>query len=201
MDDALLDRLEESGCAFHELRYSELMGVRQTLPNLWLFSDQRNDRQLERALMRLPRGCGFVFRHYHLPDDKRRSRFDALAKLCGARNHVMILAGAGATAREWGAAGAYGGVAELGEYEGVARFAAVHDAHEIALADRMGAAAMFLSPVYPTRSHPDGKVLGKSQFLQLADQAEAPVIALGGMNAERAADLGWPRWAAIDGLS
>ncbi|MEL7317386.1 MAG: thiamine phosphate synthase, partial [Pseudomonadota bacterium] len=28
-----------------------------------------------------------------------------------------------------------------------------------------------------------------------------PVIALGGMTAERAREIQWPRWAAIDGLS
>ena len=30
---------------------------------------------------------------------------------------------------------------------------------------------------------------------------ECSVIALGGMDAHRAAVLNWPRWAAIDGLS
>jgi thiamine-phosphate pyrophosphorylase len=58
-----------------------------------------------------------------------------------------------------------------------------------------------LSPVFPTRSHPGGETLGIARFYELAALSEIPVIALGGMTAERARALDWPRWAAIDGLS
>jgi thiamine-phosphate pyrophosphorylase len=177
------------------------MPTRQTLPDLWLLSDARNDARLEAALARLPRGSGFVFRHYHLWGDARRERYDTLVTLCRARDHLVVLAGDAETACEWGADGIYADPAALGEGEGLLRLAMVHDADEIALAGRAGADAMFLSPVFPTRSHPGAEGLGKSRFLELAARATAPVIALGGMTAERAADLGWPRWAAIDGLS
>ena len=177
------------------------MPTRQTLPDLWLLSDERNDARLEEALARLPRGSGFVFRHYHLSGGARRERYGALAELCRASGHLMVLAGDFETALEWNADGVYAGSAVFGECEGLLRFATVHDANEIALADRAGVDAMFLSPVFSTHSHPGEQCLGKSKFLTLAAQAKAPVIALGGMTAERAADLGWPRWAAIDGLS
>ena len=113
----------------------------------------------------------------------------------------MVLAGDSDTAREWGADGVYADPAGLGERSELLRLATVHDADEIALAERAGADAMFLSPVFPTRSHPGGECLGKSKFLELAARARTPIIALGGMTAKRATDLGWPRWAAIDGLS
>ncbi len=58
-----------------------------------------------------------------------------------------------------------------------------------------------LSPVFPTRSHPGGEILGADTFQRLARASAIPVIALGGMNANRARALGWPFWAAIDGLS
>ena len=48
------------------------MRDKQSLPLIWLLSDARNDAQLEQALADLPRGSGFVFRHYHLPPDARR---------------------------------------------------------------------------------------------------------------------------------
>ena len=41
------------------------------LAAVWLISDARNDAVLEAALMRLPRGSGFIFRHYHLPQVER----------------------------------------------------------------------------------------------------------------------------------
>lgn len=177
------------------------MPWRQTLPNLWLLSDQRNDAMLEQALATLPQGSGFVFRHYHLEPAARRERFGQLALACRRAGHLVALSADAGTAVEWAADGVYGPPAKLGECAGLLRFATVHDAHEIDLADRAAVDAMFLSPVYPTRSHPNGGSLGKSNFLALASLARAPVIALGGLNAERAADLGWPRWAAIDGLS
>lgn len=177
------------------------MSEHQTLPNLWLFSDERNDAGLENALHRLPRGSGFVFRHYRLAPDKRRARFDALADIGREHSHAMVLAGDCDTALSWGADGAYAAASALGPCEGLLRLASVHNAREIALADRAGVDAMFLSPVFPTRSHPGAECLGKDGFLALAATARTPVIALGGMTAERAEELGWPRWAAIDGLS
>lgn len=199
--DAVFETGEQGGCAFHRPRYSGLMPLRQPLPDLWLLSDERNDLVVNEALDRLPEHSGFVFRHRHLDDERRRARYEALAKPCRARNHLLILAGDCATAREWGADGAYGRADVLGECEGVLRFATVHDAAEIERADRAGVDAMFLSPVFATRSHPGAEALGKERFLALAARAKAPVIALGGMTAGRAAELGWPRWGAIDGLS
>ena len=49
------------------------------LPRLWLLSDERNDAGLEAALRRLPRGSGFIYRHYHLPLAARLARWLALA--------------------------------------------------------------------------------------------------------------------------
>ena len=64
--------------------------------------------------------------------------------------------------------------------------------------DLCRADALVLSPVFPTRSHPGGKVLGPLRFRLLAARTRLPVIALGGMDARRASRLGTPAWAAID---
>ncbi|WP_126173237.1 thiamine phosphate synthase [Altericroceibacterium xinjiangense] len=172
----------------------------QPLPRVWLLSDARNDAGLEDALARLPRGSGFVFRHYHLEDRARRARFAQLARIARARGHAVILAGDAATARRWGAAGVYGPAA-LEPARGLIRLAAAHDLREIAAANRARADAVLLSPVFPTRSHPGAAALGPMRFRWLAARARMPVIALGGMDRRAARRLGWPRWAAIDGLS
>ena len=157
------------------------------LPAVWLISDARNDAALEHALVRLPRGSGFIFRHYHLPPAERRARFDALARIARARGHVVALAGSRALARRWGADLAYGADGHL---------VPVHSLREIGRATQ--AAALLLSPVFPTRSHPGSKALGPLRFRLLAARAQVPVIALGGMNARSARRLGWPCWAGID---
>ena len=172
-----------------------------TLPSLWLLSDARNDASLERALRALPPGSAFVYRHYHLEPKSRRRRFDQLLPLAAAGAHLAILSGSDDEAQAWGALGSYGPPEGVGPKPALLRIAAVHDADEIAHANAAGADAAMLSPVFPTRTHPNARPLGPERFHALAALAEMPVIALGGMDSARARELGWTRWAAIDGLA
>ncbi len=172
------------------------------LPTLWLISDARNDAALDKALARLPHGSGLIYRHYHLPNPERFLRFRALRRIAKARGHVVILADSALTARAWGADGIYGSPRSLTPRRtGLYHLATAHDMGELGLAARLGADAALLSPVFPTRSHPGGAVMGPVRFRLRAQQSPLPVIALGGMTAGRARTLGWPHWAAIDGLS
>jgi thiamine monophosphate synthase len=114
--------------------------------------------------------------------------------LAQTRLAVLHLAGRGverdpAEARRWGADGSYGA-------HGDATLATAHSLRELRRFTR--AEAVLLSPVFPTRSHPGGQVLGPLRFRLLAARAPAPVIALGGMNPSAANRLKWPRWAGID---
>ncbi|QWC56579.1 thiamine phosphate synthase [Erythrobacter sp. 3-20A1M] len=171
------------------------------LPMLWLLTDVRNDARLEQAIARLPTGSAVVFRHYHLDEAARRKRFDARAALARKNGHAMVLSGGAETAAAWGADGAYAPPDRLGPPSELLRIATAHDADEIARAEAVEADAIMLSPVFPTRSHADAKTLGIAGFHALAEATRLPVIALGGMTAERARQLDWSRWAAIDGLS
>ncbi|MEL7691794.1 thiamine phosphate synthase [Citromicrobium bathyomarinum] len=173
----------------------------EELPCLWLLSDARNDAVLAEALVTMPARSGFVFRHYHLQPAERRERWEMLRSIVRSKNHLMVLSGDADTGVEWGADGIYGPPGKLGRRPGLLRLATAHDGREIHLANRNGADALFLSPVFPTRSHPGGGALGATLFHDLAARSTIPVIALGGMTAERARELGVRRWAAIDGLS
>ncbi len=170
------------------------------LPLLWLLSDARNDDRLEPALAALPRGSGFVYRHYHLGDAERRLRFDVLARGARRYGHLVILAAPPALAEAWGADGVYGAASDAASHGEMPFYAAAHDGDDIIAAGGGGAVAIFLSPVFPTRSHPGARTLGIHGFHVLAQQSPVPVIALGGMTAARARLLHWPRWGAIDGL-
>lgn len=174
--------------------------VRQPVAPIWLISDARNDAALAAILARLPRGSGLVLRHYHLAPDERKARFAALKRLCRRHGHAIILSGPPALARRWGADGAYGAPGLLARGPAMARLVTAHSLAELAQARRARAAAVLLSPVFPTRSHPGGQTLGPLRFRLLAARAGVPVIALGGMNTRKARRLNWPRWAAIDGL-
>jgi len=62
--------------------------------------------------------------------------------------------------------------------------ASCHSADELAHAAAIGADFALLSPVLPTRSHPDAEPLGWDRFAASVDVATLPVFALGGMRAD-----------------
>jgi thiamine-phosphate pyrophosphorylase len=171
----------------------------QPLPLIWLMTDERQGENLFAAIAQLPRGAGIVFRHHGLAPRDRRRLFDRVRTLARRRRLMLLLAGPPALARAWRADGSHG----RGRASGV-RSAPVHDLVEIRAAERDGAALLFLSPLYATRSHPGAKPLGRVRFANLARQARRPVIALGGIDRRRARkvrDLGADGWAGIDAWS
>ncbi|WP_054946648.1 thiamine phosphate synthase [Novosphingobium sp. KN65.2] len=186
--------------------YSDCVPIRypplaMNLPDLWLISDERIDAQLPHALARLPRGSGFIFRHYRLPPARRRARFEQLARIARKHGHLVVLSGTPREARRWRAAGAYGAPQRLAGGPTGLRLATVHSLRELAQANRTRADAVLLSPVFPTRSHPGAPHLGLVRFRLMAARSCMPVIALGGMNAYRARSARIRKWAAIQGLA
>lgn len=171
------------------------------LPALWLVSDERIDDRMEAAIRRLPRGSGFIFRHYHLPPAERRARFEHLARVARGRGHVVILSGTVCDARQWGADGAYGAAHRLNRGPAAVRLVTAHSLRELGTASSMRADAVLLSPVFATGTHPGARGLGPVRFRLLAARARAPVIALGGMDADGARHIGARRWAAIASLA
>jgi thiamine-phosphate pyrophosphorylase len=168
------------------------MHASQPLPRLWLMTDERLGGALAAAVDRLPNDAGIVFRHYATPTSERRRLFDGVrARRPGL---TLLLAGPAEEAAAWGADGSHG----RGAGEGL-RTAPAHDAGEVRAAEQAGAALIFLSPVFATRSHPGAPALGPAGFASLAAQSTVPVIALGGMTEARFALLDHAYgWAAID---
>lgn len=165
------------------------MGPDQPLPRLWLMTDERLGDGLPDAVARLPEGAGIVFRHYSLGEAERRALF---ARVRAAHPGPLLLAGPATEALALGADGSHG------RHQG-ALTAPAHDLAEIRMAEALGARLVFLSPVFPTRSHPGAPALGAAGFAELTAQTSLPVVALGGMNEARAKELsGAYGWAGID---
>jgi thiamine-phosphate pyrophosphorylase len=77
--------------------------------------------------------------------------------------------------------------------------ARVHNARQVRRS--AGVPLLFLSPIFPTRSHPDWAPLPRMRAAALLRLASVPVIALGGMNRrrfDRVERLGFKGWAGID---
>lgn len=172
-------------------------------PEIWLMTDERNDHCLEESISALPSASGIVFRHSHLPETARRYRFMQIKSLAKKYGHLLMLAGAPALARSWGADGVHGRQWRRSHTAGLFHSAPVHNIREIRAARQNGADIFFLSPAYATQSHPGQKPLHKIQLRNLINLCGGPVVLLGGMTASRFAQfqhLEVQGWAAIDGL-
>ncbi len=167
------------------------------MPRLWLMTDERMGDALLPSIDALPSGSGIIFRHYSLPEADRRHLFKQVQRSARKQGHIVLFAGSPKEARALGAFGAHG------QTRG-AITAPVHSIRERIAAERNGAQLLFVSPVFPTASHPNGKALGRSRFGRLIKGARVPVIALGGMDEQRARSLNpfnISGWAAIAALS
>ncbi len=158
--------------------------LRRALPALWLMTDERIGPQLWRALDRLPRGSGVVLRHHATPATARAALKRRIARIAKRRGLVLV-----------DDALSHGQPVRIGR---------AHSAREGLAARRAGAELVFVSPVYPTRTHPGAPTLGPVRAARIARAIGLPAIALGGMTARRfrrLRALGFAGWAAIDALS
>lgn len=175
---------------------------RRPLPRLWLMTDERvPEAEMLRAVARLPGGAGVVFRHYSLPTSDRRALFEQVRRIALRRRLLLLLAGDARLAQAWRADGWHSRRAARPSRP-MLHSAPAHDVAEMRQAEQAGAALLFLSPVFATRSHPGAKALGRVRFGLLARQARRAVIALGGLTAQRAKSLPAAHgWAGIDAFS
>lgn len=166
------------------------MRPRHPVPSLWLMTDERQGDGLWRAVARLPRGAGIVFRHHATPAAERRALFARLLRLARRRGLVLVRAGAMPLPGEMGVHGHRG--------RGLVTWPA-HDRREALIGLRHGADVLFVSPLFATRSHPGAPALGARRARRVAQGMPVVRIALGGMNPRRYARLaGFEGWAAID---
>ena len=164
---------------------------RHPLPRLWMMTDERQGDGLWKALARLPRGAGIVFRHYSLAPAARRALFARVRQVAHRRGLLLVVAGSQHLR----------GDGRHGARSAGVRTASAHSLREVRRAERDRADLVFVSPVFPTRSHPGAPTLGRVRFGLIAGQARVKVIALGGVdagNARALAQLGAYGWAAID---
>lgn len=151
-------------------------------------TDERMGDALLPSIERLPKGAGVIFRHYSLPPAERSALLAKVKRLARARRLMLV------------SRSKYGG---HGRYRS-ALTAPVHSIPERIAAQRNGARLIFVSPVFPTTSHPGRRALGRVGFGQLIRGSAVPVIALGGMTRKRARSLaafGIYGWAAITSLT
>ena len=157
-------------------------GGLRPVPPLWLFTDARRLPDPRPAVRRLPRGlAGVVLRHDGVPNRAALGR--DLVRLCRARRLVLVVAGDARLA----AALRAGVHLRGGRWPGPIRTrrfvtSSAHGWPDLLRAQKAGAALAFLSPAFPTASHPGAPALGPVRWTCLARAARVPVAALGGID-------------------
>ncbi len=156
-------------------------------PRYWLMTDERIGERLWKAIDRLPAGeAGIVFRHYGLGAMERLALGCQLAVAAQDRGLLLAVAGSRELAEKLGAR-----LVHNPAVCGALPFStAVHDERQGLDARLAGAALVFVSPVYSTRSHAGRPPIGAARAAELAVASGCPAIALGGMDAARFDELG-----------
>lgn len=160
------------------------------------------------VLRRLPIGSGVILRDY-----TRTDRADWAARLVAlgrSRQLTVLVAGDMRLALAVRAGGVHWprwhagpGPARTGAAlrpQGWTETASAHNLRELLFAARAGVSGVFLSPLFPTLSHPGDPALGAVRGAALAGHCPLPVFALGGVDAVTAARLhggGWAGFGAI----
>jgi len=162
-------------------------------------TDERMGELLWTAIDRLPiKHSGIVFRHYATAPDIRSALAGRIADICHRRSLTLAIAADVELARTLGAQLVHNPTEKP---HGLSFSRSVHSLEEAEAAKRDGAALVFVSPIYPTSSHPGARALYRARALRIAEVAGVPAIALGGMNSLKFARLqreGFYGWAGID---
>ena len=166
-------------------------------PREWLMTDERMGDRLWDAVEALPEGAGIVFRHYACSKRERAMLGRRLADHCRNRGLTLAVAADVQLAITLEAA-VHNPVDDPGMLA-VSRSA--HSRAEALTACQSEASLIFLSPIRPTRSHPDRAAIPRDEARRIVAACRIPVIALGGMNRARFDDRkcdGFYGWAGID---
>lgn len=124
-------------------------------------------------------------REKHLSRGTLRALAGRMLPLLRAHGARLLINGDIELARETGADGVQLNSAQLAALDSRPAVewcsASCHDAEELRRAEALGCDFALLSPVLPTRTHPDAPALGWEKFAALAAGASIPVYALGGL--------------------
>lgn len=165
-------------------------------PREWLMTDERMGDRLWVAIAALPAGSGVLFRHYAAPG--REAVAVRVAEICRERKLLLDVAADVALAAKLGAQLVHNPNSDPGNLP-FSRSA--HSRDEATSACRSGASLIFLSPLFPTRSHPGAVPLSREIAREIVAACPMPVIALGGMDRRRFEEIGddgFYGWAGID---
>ena len=166
----------------------------RVLPNLLFFTDPERVSNPEAVAERLPRGAGIVFRAFGAADAVEQGR--RLRAIADERG-LLLLVGAHANLAEGIRADGLHMPERLAasvprlraEHPHYLITVAAHDTLAVQAAERAGADAVVVSPVFPSNSPSAGEPLSVEGLRDLVAATALPVYALGGVRARTVTQL------------
>jgi thiamine-phosphate pyrophosphorylase len=152
---------------------------------LWLFTDATRLPDPLPAVAALPKGlAGVVFRHDGVAGRSVLAR--QVARLCRARRLPLVVAGDSGLAHDL-RAGTHlrGGRGPIPRHRCCIRAtSSAHGVPDAIRARRAGADLVFVSPAFPTASHPSATTLGTLRWALIVRRSVVQAAALGGVGGD-----------------
>jgi thiamine-phosphate pyrophosphorylase len=181
----------------------------RVLPNLLFFTDPARVASPEAVAERLPAGAGIVFRAFGADDAVEQGR--RLRAIADARGLLLLVGAHPGLAEGVRADGLHmperlaGEIPRLrAEHGRYLITVAAHDLAAVRAAERAGADAVVVSPVFPSNSPSAGRPLSVEGLKEMVGATSLPVYALGGVRAGtvgQLADSGVVGIAAVEALA
>ncbi|MBT5767321.1 thiamine phosphate synthase [Pseudemcibacter sp.] len=180
------------------------------MPRVIFITDNGAQPYPEDVIERLPKNSMVILRDYDL--ETRANLGKALRYMCKTKGIKFFVAGDIKLALMLDADGIHLPEFMLSEAEKIKQdypsmliSVAAHKEETIVEAERLNLFASLLSPIYPTKSHPEtfediGKTIGIKRLNEVCEKYKIPVYALGGINKETAQELIYSNIAGIAGI-
>jgi thiamine-phosphate pyrophosphorylase len=167
------------------------IGRTAAVPNLIFMTDDERVRDPVGVCHRLPAGAIIICRDYNHPDRVGLSK--RLRRVTRELHQFLLVAGDEGLARQVDADGYHMPEHQLKNPPNLAAFglvsAACHSRSAILQAQKLAVDFALVSPVFRTNSHPDVRPLGIHRLARLAAVSKVPLVALGGITEQNAAQL------------
>jgi len=178
-------------------RLNRLNGKGGKFPPLFLMTDAKRLLDPSRYIALLPKGSGIIVRHFQ--DAEKIKLIKKIKPLCQKHQIKLYVSDAVHMALTHQLDGVHFSEQAVKKIAGCGFLrrvkpkllysAACHSARAAQAAKRVGLDIIFISPVFPTQSHPGAASLGAWQFHRLSRTTPLKPYGLGGINAKTAQRL------------
>ena len=183
------------------LDYSKKVKVKnKKLPRIIIVFNEKEFNKNFFLKLKIPNGAAILLRSYKIKGRKKIAK--QLLKFCKIKKLKLLISEDIKLARDINADGVHfptymvkkdiinwSLINKIKIKKNLIITTAIHNSKELENAQLFDFDAGLVAPVFPSKSHPNGKSLGIRKFSKLVDKSDLPIYALGGINAKNIKSL------------